>query len=804
MRDRTAIFVLGMHRSGTSALTRVLSLLGAALPRNVYPPGPGNETGHWEPEAAVELNDRILSTARTSVNDLYGPTETWFQTEVAARFVEEMKQLVTTEFLDERLFVFKDPRTSLLFPLWRRALAQLNVRCVTTIISRNPVEVALSLADRQTKAMPGQMWPLERGGLLWLRYTLAAERYTRGSIRSFCLYSDLLKDWRKVANQLARELDVSWPRPLTQAEGDITHFLSAELRHQCEPDDVGNRPGIWSSWVAPVYAALCRTKDGREPDRLVFDAVGRSFEEACMGVRSSSPAEDFNSHASVPADTQAGDLPRARKSLCLVGSAFCMPDEGASDLNVILDAAAAAGFSVTIVQAPSEAVGIVPEAFKEHHVDIRYCAASVPTIEPAFLRPSVELFRNLRSCRFDVVLFQDREALGFASVVAKHAGLAFEETLLGVVAFGSSRWRREGNGEFPTNPTPIATEYVEQKAIELSDIVLLPSQEIARWMEEAGWQIRQAFSFPEAMNTPSSKADGWLGALQKMRYPEHRLIVRSDEGSSANDVTIVIPHFEQPGLLDETLTALTTQTEMNFSVLVVDDGSQSAAAAQYLATIEDKYKILNLRLLRQENLYLGAARNAGIRAAMTDFIILLDHDNIPFPDMVKTLRRAILTTGASVVTCGIRHFHDSPEGRQFDSEHCGPDQFFSGGPVLLGAIHNCFGDASGIYRKAVFDEIGYFHELHGTAFEDWQMHLRVVTAGFRLLSLPEPLVWYRVRPNSMLRTTRRYDNARVIASTVRRLPCSMLEPLADYLMGSEIELGRLYGEVARLMANQRG
>lgn len=802
MHDRTAIFVPEMHRSGTSALTRVSSFLGASLPRNLYPTGLGNETGHWEPEAAVHLNDRIPSMARTSVNGRYGPSETWFQTEAASGFVDEMKQLIRTEFLDERLFVFKDPRTALLFPLWRRALAQLNVRCATTFNSRNPVEVALSLADRQTNTMPGQLRPLERGGLLLLRYTLAAERYTRDNMRSFCLYSDLLKDWRKVASQLARELCVSWPRPPSQADGDICNFLSAQLRHHDEPDNVGSRPGIWSSWAAPIHAALCNTKGGREPDRGIFDPVGQSLAEACVGVRPTSSSEDFSSRAPHPAEARAAnDGLRDQKSLCLVRSMFWMSPGGAGDLNIILEAAAGAGFSVTILQAPSD--GAAPDAIPEQHLDIQYCDPSVPPIEPAFLRPTIELFRHLRARQFDVVLFQDHEALGFASVIAKQAGLAFEKTLLGVVAFGSSRWRRETNGEFPANPVPIATEYVEQKAVELSDVVLLPSREIAQWMQEAGWQVRDSFSLLEAIATSSSKADGWLGALQQMRHAEHRMIGRSNDGPSRNDVTVVIPHFEQPGLLDENLTALTTQTDMNFSVLVVDDGSQSALASQYLATIEEKYKILNLRLLRQENLYLGAARNAGIRAATTDFIILLDDDNIPFPDMVKTLRRAILTTDASVITCGIRHFHDSPDGHQFDREHCGPDQFFSGGPVLLGAIHNCFGDASGIYRKSVFDKVGYFHELRGVTFEDWQMHLRIVTAGFRLLSVPEPLVWYRARPNSMSRTTRRYDNARVIASTIKQLPCSMLEPLADYLMGSEAELVRLYAEVAKLTANQR-
>ncbi len=51
----------GMHRSGTSALTRVLSLLGAALPQHILGAGPGNETGHWEPLRLVGYHDRMLA-----------------------------------------------------------------------------------------------------------------------------------------------------------------------------------------------------------------------------------------------------------------------------------------------------------------------------------------------------------------------------------------------------------------------------------------------------------------------------------------------------------------------------------------------------------------------------------------------------------------------------------------------------------------------------------------------------------------------------------------------------------------------
>src|SRR6266851_10203332 len=60
---RQAILVLGMHRSGTSALTRALSLLGAALPKRVARATASNEAGHWEPERLVHLHDEMLGEA---------------------------------------------------------------------------------------------------------------------------------------------------------------------------------------------------------------------------------------------------------------------------------------------------------------------------------------------------------------------------------------------------------------------------------------------------------------------------------------------------------------------------------------------------------------------------------------------------------------------------------------------------------------------------------------------------------------------------------------------------------------------
>jgi hypothetical protein len=296
MTARTALFVLGMHRSGTSALARMLSLLGASLPRHLNPPGTGNEIGHWEPAAAVQLHDRLLDAAGTSVYDLYGPLESWFETRAADVFADEMEDLVGSEFGDDPLFVFKDPRSALVFPLWHRVLARIDIRCLTVIISRNPLEVARSVAERQAKVAPGQAWPLDRGGLLWLRYALAAERYTRDTPRSFCLYADLLADWRKVAGRLASDFGLSWPRPASEAGRDIDGFMSAQLRHHHQSGEIGAQAGIWPTWIAPVFATLSDASTGQPPDRAVLDTVGRSFENACVIVRSPSPPVDSEGH----------------------------------------------------------------------------------------------------------------------------------------------------------------------------------------------------------------------------------------------------------------------------------------------------------------------------------------------------------------------------------------------------------------------------------------------------------------------------------------------------------------------------
>ncbi|MFD2055894.1 hypothetical protein ACFSQT_23360 [Mesorhizobium calcicola] len=467
MTGRTAIIVVGMHRSGTSALARMFSLLGASLPRNLNPAGLGNETGHWEPEAAVRLNDEILGLAESPVNDVQGPSGEWLQRPAAQAFVDRLKDLIVEEYGDDPLFVLKDPRISLLFPLWRAALAKLEIRCVAVVISRNPVEVALSLAKRQGQGGDWQSWPLDRGGLLWLRYNLAAEEHTRDVDRAFCDYSTLLDDWRSVARRLGDELNIAWPKSIPDAAAEIDGFLSRELWHHQEPEDLDCRQGVWSAWIAPIFSELRGAAAGRAPDPAVFGAVKQSFDDVYASIQHPPPPQRSSGRPRLRVMRRG----TGRRKLCLVGDLFWKPIHGDGAARAAVDAAIAADIDVSIVD-----IGAFTEAdenafadfAKSHSFDVEYFDADGPLIQPSFLASTIQLLRHVRAQYFDAILFQDQDGLGYASAVAKQTGMAFDGVSLGVVAAGSSGWIRQQNGEFPSSLVTIGIEHLEKMTLERS------------------------------------------------------------------------------------------------------------------------------------------------------------------------------------------------------------------------------------------------------------------------------------------------------------------------------------------------
>lgn len=227
---KSCVIVCGLHRSGTSAVARLVNLLGADIAGDLLPKDPSNSRGYWESQAVVDVHADLLRAIGTAP-DPFDPVPLradWLTTGFARDAKSRLADLIQSEFSGSRLFVVKDPRISRLLPLWMELLSDLDIAPIVVIPFRNPLEVAASLAQRDHVALPKAL-------LLYFHAYLETERASRSAPRVFVRYDDLLKDWRPFAERLAQISGARFSRPTgeaaKEAANEIDEFLTAALYH---------------------------------------------------------------------------------------------------------------------------------------------------------------------------------------------------------------------------------------------------------------------------------------------------------------------------------------------------------------------------------------------------------------------------------------------------------------------------------------------------------------------------------------------------------------------------------------------
>ncbi len=215
-KDRRVVLVLGMHRSGTSALAGTLHALGFGLPDNLLPPAPDNPGGYFESKTLTRLNEEILVAAGTSWHDPSPIPPEWFESAAALAFRERAAALVEKALAASPMIVLKDPRLCRLLPFWRACLTELEVAFGVVMILRDPREVARSLQLRVLNELtrPGGPLSIARAHWLWLRYVLEAEHGSRDLPRALLTYEMLLADGPGQLAAIAQRLGFEYPVPL--------------------------------------------------------------------------------------------------------------------------------------------------------------------------------------------------------------------------------------------------------------------------------------------------------------------------------------------------------------------------------------------------------------------------------------------------------------------------------------------------------------------------------------------------------------------------------------------------------------
>ena len=270
-----ALLVLGMHRCGTSALTRVFSLLGADLPKNMLGANPTNETGHWESLDLITIHDDLLASAGSRWDDWRAFNPDWIQSGIAEGFRKKLVGVLKHDFDGSPLFVVKDPRICRFVPLWLDVLEWFGAEARVVISIRNPLEVAVSLKRRDN-------FPLAKSHLLWLRHALDAERATRQLPRAIVSYDDLLDNWRSVVGTVAAKTGLHWPRRSDRSELEIDQFLADAVRHNADDDAKLTARADIADWVKEAYGVLQQMTNNREREDQFkrLDRIHFEFDKA--------------------------------------------------------------------------------------------------------------------------------------------------------------------------------------------------------------------------------------------------------------------------------------------------------------------------------------------------------------------------------------------------------------------------------------------------------------------------------------------------------------------------------------------
>jgi 2-polyprenyl-3-methyl-5-hydroxy-6-metoxy-1,4-benzoquinol methylase len=261
---KNTIIVLGMHRSGTSAMAGVLNKLGcySGEKDDLYSADSNNSTGYYERKDIVSCNEDILSnhfinefqnTITTScfenskTLDNYGWMFGAWSPHIQNRTLQDtpksiyntLKKLRHTANENAIAYAIKDPRISITYPYWKNAFNELPI---IIIMLRHPMHVAESLLKRDGI-------PIEVGLDIWASYTKSAFDNTKDNSRIIIKYDDLVDNTEFIINGTCKFLQANGIG--AKVAPDAIELIKNEMRHS----NANNSPAIESD-IIKVYERL--------------------------------------------------------------------------------------------------------------------------------------------------------------------------------------------------------------------------------------------------------------------------------------------------------------------------------------------------------------------------------------------------------------------------------------------------------------------------------------------------------------------------------------------------------------------
>ena len=402
----------------------------------------------------------------------------------------------------------------------------------------------------------------------------------------------------------------------------------------------------------------------------------------------------------------------------------------------------------------------------------------------------VYLFLNNRD--FDCIHIPGLNGVAYYSMLARYQGLALQDSLL-VVQCGCTRTQQVLCDNRAVDDVITLDElFMEQRCLGFADHVVCEDQVVLDCLRSETQLTPERTSMlasvqsqdtidGETATAPQPETD-WqtLYAQWLSRQPVFETVSRDTQDPL---VSVCLVHFDRPQLLCHAIGSLYAQDYRNLEVILVDDGSTRQESIDYLASLEPEFTERGWRIVRQENAYLGAARNYAARVARGEYLLFMDDDNVATPGLVSTLVRVMQRIQVDILTCATNVFEG--DGAAPQDVGSGTHWVPLGPAVASGMFRNVFGDATALIKKPVFDRLGGYTEDYGLGHEDWEFFARAVLEGCQLETVPVPLLFYRVRAGGMLLAgDKQASLARSLRPYLDKVPAEM-RPILYMALGQE-------------------
>ncbi|HOW82879.1 MAG TPA: hypothetical protein PK573_09990 [Spirochaetota bacterium] len=271
--NQKCIMILGMHRSGTSALAGVLDRLGVFMGKTLMPPNPNNPTGYYENLKVQIFNEnKLLPRLKSAWDSTFSFTPGWENDKGLNDLYMEAREIIDDEYGDVPVFGIKDPRICRLFPFWEKVLAGMGVDICVILPVRNPLEIAASIGARNK-------YSTEQSVVLWMIHEVDAERYSRNHRRVFISYDAFVKNPFGVISSIETNLGLDFSETLRGKKDEIEKFIVSELKHHSiDSGRIETAPGFINAIISLFTDVSANYDASREKEiQAELDKASRDF-----------------------------------------------------------------------------------------------------------------------------------------------------------------------------------------------------------------------------------------------------------------------------------------------------------------------------------------------------------------------------------------------------------------------------------------------------------------------------------------------------------------------------------------------